>query len=203
MHQQGLLIHSRANTSFPLPLQEQQVRQLATGSAPIPELTTACEELRAALTASLSSSIKVLKADVTPASPARTIRVPQPGTPHVTPVKVSASAAATASVTCHSPSCHHVAHLQVTGHQAGAACSSPRCCAGAQSPSCCHVRHACAHCGSGSSACCCSGVYAGGAVASGRAECSALLSGRLFDVGLTPAANRLQLRVEQLDRDLR
>jgi hypothetical protein len=187
------------------------VQQLAIGSAAIPELTTACEELRAALTASLSSSIKVLQADVTmaPASPARTVRVTHPGSPSVTHLRASATAAATATVsgTCHSPSCHHIAQVQMTGHQGGTYCSSgsPVCCnGGAQSPAACYhsSRQGCMHC-SGSSGCCCTGVYAGGAVAGGRAECSALLSGRLFDVGLTPAANRLQLRVEQLDRDLR
>lgn len=189
-------------------LQEQQVQQLATGSAPIPELTTACEELRTALTASLSSSVTVLKADAAaPASPVPTVRGVQAC---VTP-GVKASTAA-----CYSPSCHHVAHAEMTGHQGGAACSSmssPRCCDRPHSPSACchtHLRQGCGPCrcsgcgSSSSAACCCSGVYVcGGASVSGRAECSALLSGRLFDVGLTPAANRLQLRMDQLDRDLR
>lgn len=183
------------------------MQQLATGSAPIPELTTACEELRTALTTSLSSSIRVLKADAAaPASPVRTVRGMQAC---VTP-GVKASAAA-----CHSPSCHHVAHMEMTGHQGGGACgsmSSPRCCNGPHSPSaCCYtLRRGCGPCGCGgcgsssSAACCCSSKYAcSGAAASGRAECSALLSGCLFDVGLTPAANRLQLRMDQLDQDLR
>lgn len=184
------------------------MQQLATGSAPIPELTTACEELRTALTASLSSSIRVLKADAAaaPASPVRTVRDVQACA--VTPVKASQAAA------CHNPSCHHVAHVEMTGHQGGGgACgsmSSPRCCNGPHSPSACghNLRRGCGPCSGGcggsSATCCCPGVYAcGGAAASGRAECSALLSGRLFDVGLTPAANRLQLRMDQLDQDLR
>jgi hypothetical protein len=174
------------------------VQQLATGSAPIPELTTACEELRTALTASLSRSIRVLKADAAPASPVRTVRGLQ--------ATVTTSVKASAAAACHSPSCHHVAHLEMTGHQGSI--GSPRCCNVPPSPfACCHtLRRGCGQCGgSGSAVCCCSGVYAcsGAAAASGRAECSALLSGRLFDVGLTPAANRLQLRMDQLDRDLR
>jgi hypothetical protein len=186
------------------PLQEQQVTQLATGSIHIPELTTACEDLRAALATALSSSITVLKAGLpaaaSPARPAHIRTAARPGT---------ALAVASATAQCHSPSCHHMAHLQMTGHQnTAAACSkaSPstccHCCSGVcvcQSP-----RAGCMYCGSGSAAaCCCAGAHPGGSAAAGRSEASALLSGRLFDVGLTPSTNKLQLRMEQLDRELR
>lgn len=184
------------------------MQHLAAASGPIPELTTACEDLRAALTASLNSSINVIKASIPAASPAHTApRYTAPTvTPTVTPVKSQCAGVQCATVRCSSPSCHHVAQLQMTGHQGGTCCSSGSCCEAAvraHSP-CCHVQmaHSCMRC-SGGSACCCSGLYTGGAVASGRAECSALLSGRLFDVGLTPAASKLQVRIEQLDRDIR
>lgn len=184
------------------------MQHLAAASGPIPELTTACEDLRAALTASLNSSINVIKASIPAASPAHTApRYTAPTvTPTVTPVKSQCAGVQCATVRCSSPSCHHVAQLQMTGHQGGTCCSSGSCCEAAvraHSP-CCHVQmaHSCMRC-SGGSACCCSGLYTGAAVASGRAECSALLSGRLFDVGLTPAASKLQVRIEQLDRDIR
>jgi len=182
-------------------MQEQQVQQLAVGSGPIPELTTACEDLRTALAAALSSSIQVLKASAGTASPRPHTHAPPTATPTVTPVKSAAAAAATEAVS--SPSCQHVAHMQMTGHQGSDTCNvgCTCACAGPHSPRCCHSRRSCGHCHGGSGSCCCSSWHAGSV--GGRPECSALLSSRLFDVGIAPAANRLQLRIEQLDRDLR
>ncbi|KAF6265691.1 hypothetical protein COO60DRAFT_1633472 [Scenedesmus sp. NREL 46B-D3] len=47
-----------------------QVQQLAATSAPIPALTTSCEELRASLAAALSSSLELTHAAATAAAPA-------------------------------------------------------------------------------------------------------------------------------------
>jgi hypothetical protein len=98
----------------------------------------------------------------------------------------------------------------MTGHHQNAAAAGSK----ASASSCCHCcsgvcicqspRVGCMHCGSCAAlGCCCAGAHPGGSAAAGRAEASALLSGRLFDVGLTPSTNKLQLRMEQLDRELR
>lgn len=187
------------------------MQQLATSSGPIPELTTSCEELRGALAIALSGSIKVLKAGIAPASPVSTARrAVVPATPTVMPNKPPPAAAAGGPG---SPSCHHIVHMHMSGHQRSssscdvAACSSPCVHAACVSPrhacvspvSCCqHTRHTVCACCSSKQQCCC-----GMACGSGWPERSALLSGRLFDVGLTPAAAKLQHKMDQLDRDLR
>jgi hypothetical protein len=165
-------------------MQEAQVGQLAVASKPIPELTSSCEELRAALGGVLSSSVMVLKSSAVAVGGAAATSSSTARATHTTSIKATASAAAASTAPAPappSPTCQHVAHLSATASCGGGSGSCGRC---AASPPSCH-----GHCH-----CCRHGSAPAGAAAA---------PSRLWEVGLAPAADKLQLRIQQLDRDLR